>query len=73
MEPMVQFDPPILGSGIQRLRVELGYLHHSGIEQIQRICNIASGLSISSIPDVMPLDLLKTDGACERLHRDFKN
>jgi len=48
---------------LQRLPVGLGYLHHSGIEQIHRICNIASGLPISSIPDAEPLE----SGACERL------
>jgi len=51
----------------QRIPGGIGYLHPFGIEQIHQICNIASSLPISSIPDVMPLDLPKVVGACERL------
>ena len=52
---------------VQRLPRGLGYLHPYGIEQIHRICNIASGLPISSIPDMEPLDLLKVVEAFEKL------
>jgi hypothetical protein len=44
----------------QRLRVGLGYLH-------------PYGLPISSIPNVMPLDLPKVVGACERLQDEETN